>query len=355
MGWFAATLPERRRLTLLAAPRSIASRNVPMLAVTLNGFGEPDVLTVSEIPTPAPGPEQVLVRVRATALNRADTLQRRGKYPAPPGDSEVLGLELAGEVESWGAGVTGFAKGQRVFGLVGGGGYAQYALIDKDMAMPMPKGWSFEQAAAVPEVFFTANETLFVLGELQPGESVLIHAGGSGVGTAGIQMAKQAGATVYVTAGSQDKIERCRALGADAGINYKTQDFAEEIKRLTGGAGVDVVQDFLGASYLPRNLSVMKNGGRIVIVALMGGSKAELDLAVLQRRRLKLIGSVMRSRPLADKRAITRRFQQRWLPLLASGKIKPIVDTVFPMAQVVQAHAAMEANRNFGKIVLAIP
>ena len=326
-----------------------------MLAVTLNGFGGPEVLTVSDIPMPKPGPDQLLVRVRATALNRADTLQRKGKYPPPPGDSDILGLELAGEVESWGSGVSGFSKGQRVFALVGGGGYAQYALVDKEMAMAMPPGWTFEQAAAVPEVFFTANETIFVLGELQRGESVLIHAGGSGVGTAGIQMAKQAGATVYVTAGSQDKIDRCLALGADAGINYKTHDFAEEIKRLTGGNGVDVVEDFLGASYLPRNLGIMKNGGRIIIVALMGGSKVEIDLSVLQRKRVKLIGSVMRSRPLADKRAITRRFQERWLPLLVSGKMKPIVDTVFPMGQVVQAHAAMEANQNFGKILLAIP
>jgi putative PIG3 family NAD(P)H quinone oxidoreductase len=326
-----------------------------MRAVTLKGFGGPEVLTVSEAPTPTPGAEQVLVRVRATALNRADTLQRKGFYPPPPGESDILGLELAGEVESWGGAVKGFRKGQRVFGLVGGGGYAQYALIDHEMAMAMPDGWSFEQAAAVPEVYFTANETIFVLGELKQGESVLIHAGGSGVGTAGIQMAHHIGAKVYVTAGSPDKIDRCLALGADGGINYKTQDFAEEIKRLTGGAGVDVVEDFLGASYLARNMAVLKNGGRLILVALMGGAKVEVDLSVLQRKRLKVLGSVMRSRPLSDKREITRRFKERWLPHLVSGALKPIIDTVFPMDKVQEAHAAMEENRNFGKILLAIP
>jgi putative PIG3 family NAD(P)H quinone oxidoreductase len=325
-----------------------------MRAVTLTGFGGPEVLAVLEVPTPRPGPEQVLVRVRATALNRADTLQRRGLYPPPPGDSEVLGLELAGEVEAWGNAVTGFRKGQRVFGLVGGGGYAQYALLDHRMAMEIPEGWSFEQAAAVPEVFFTANETLFVLGELKPGETVLIHAGGSGVGTAAIQMARFIGATAYVTAGSQDKIDRCMALGASAGINYKAHDFAEEIKRLTGGTGVDVVEDFLGASYFARNISILKNGGRLILVALMGGSKVEADLAVIQRKRLKVIGSVMRSRPLADKREITRRFQERWLPALVSGAIKPIIDSVYPMDQVRDAHVAMEENRNFGKIILKV-
>lgn len=325
-----------------------------MRAVTLTGFGGPEVLTVSDVPTPTPGPEQLLVRVRATALNRADTLQRRGQYPPPPGDSEVLGLELAGEVEAWGGAVSGFRKGQRVFGLVGGGGYAQYALLDHRMAMEIPAGWSFEQAAAVPEVFFTANETVFVLGGLKPGEAVLIHAGGSGVGTAAIQMARFIGATVYVTAGSPEKIERCLALGAHAGINYKTQDFAEEIRRLTGGAGVDVVQDFLGASYFARNLSVLKNGGRLILVALMGGAKVEADLSLIMRKRIHVIGSVMRSRPLADKREITRRFQERWLPALVSGAIKPIIDSVYPLDKVREAHIAMEENRNFGKIILRI-
>ncbi|MCZ6728164.1 MAG: NAD(P)H-quinone oxidoreductase [SAR324 cluster bacterium] len=325
-----------------------------MKAVIQSGNGGPQVLQLGEAADPEPGPGQLLVKVRATALNRADTMQRKGMYPPPKGESEILGLELAGEVEAWGDGVEGFSKGQGVFGLVGGGGYAQYALIDKDMAMPIPDGWSFAEAAAVPEVYFTANETVFVLGNLQPGEAVLIHAGGSGVGTAAIQMAHHIGAKVYFTAGSQDKIERATALGADAGINYKTHDFAEEIKRLTGGEGVDVVEDFLGASYLSRNLSVLRPGGRLILVALMGGAKCEVDLSTVMRKRLQVFGSVMRSRSLEDKRAITARFQQRWLPPLIEGKIKPVIDSVFPLEEVVAAHEAMEANKNFGKIILSV-
>ena len=325
-----------------------------MKAVTQEGAGGPEVLRISEVPLPEPGPEQVLVRVRASALNRADTLQRKGSYPPPKGDSEILGLELAGDVESWGAGVEGFSKGQRVFGLVGGGGYAQYALIDHQMAMPIPDEWSYSEAAAVPEVFFTANETVFVLGGLQAGESVLIHAGGSGVGTAAIQMAHHIGARVFFTAGSGEKIERALALGADAGINYKTHDFAEEIMRLTDGVGVDVVEDFLGASYLSRNISILRTGGRLVLVALMGGARTEIDLARVLRNRLQIFGSVMRSRSLEDKRAITDRFRERWLAPMLEGKINAVVDSVFPLEDVVAAHQAMEANQNFGKIILSV-
>ncbi len=325
-----------------------------MKAVTLKAFGGPEVLQVGEATTPKPGPDQLLVRVRATALNRADTLQRKGTYPPPPGESEILGLELAGEVDSWGTGVSGFAKGQRVMALVGGGGYAEYCLVDKEMAIPVPAGWSFTQAAAVPEVFFTANETVFQLGNLQPHETLLCHAGGSGVGTAVIQMAHHIGAKVYFTAGSEDKIKRATALGATAGINYKTHDFAEEIARLTAGQGVDVIEDFLGASYFARNLACLKTYGRLIIVAVMGGSKTELDLRVLQQKRLCIFGTTLRSRSLPEKRQVTRRFVERWLPLLAQGRLKPVVDSVFPMNKVQDAHRAMEANQNFGKIILEI-
>lgn len=325
-----------------------------MKGITLNGFGGPEVLSLTEVPKPEPGPGQILVRVRASALNRADTMQRMGQYPPPPGESELLGLELAGEVESWGDGVGGFEKGQRVFGLIGGGGYAEYALIDKDMAMSIPSGWSFEEAAAVPEVFFTANETIFQLGELKQGESILIHAGGSGVGTAGIQMAHHIGARVFFTAGSAEKIERATALGAEAGINYKTHDFADEIRRLTDGEGVDVVEDFLAASYFQRNLDILKIGGRLILVALMGGIQTEVNLAQVMTRRLQIKGSVMRSRSLEDKRAITQRFKERWLPVLTEGKIKPIIDSTYPLAQAADAHIAMEANKNFGKLILTV-
>jgi putative PIG3 family NAD(P)H quinone oxidoreductase len=325
-----------------------------MQAIIFETPGDPDVLRLCEVPAPVPGPEQLLVRVRATALNRADTLQRRGQYPPPPGESDILGLELAGEVEAIGAAVHGFAPGDRVFGLVGGGGYAEKALIDYRMAMPIPPGWDFIRAAAVPEVFFTANETLFTLAGLQGGETVLIHAGASGVGTAGIQMARYVGARVLVTAGSAEKITRTIELGAEVGINYKEEDFATRVQELTSNAGVDLIQDFIGAAYWQRNLQCLKAGGRLVLVGLMGGAEVKADLGLIMRKRLRIIGSVMRSQPLANKIAITQRFRERWLPLLASGTIRPIIDRTFPLAEAAAAHRYMEENRNIGKIVLVV-
>jgi putative PIG3 family NAD(P)H quinone oxidoreductase len=301
-----------------------------------------------------PTTEQVVVRVRATALNRADTLQRRGLYPPPPGESTILGLELAGEVESIGAAVTGVALGDRVCGLVGGGGYAEKAVLDARMIIPIPSGWSFVQAAAVPEVFFTAQETLFTLGNLQKGEAVLIHAAASGVGTAGIQMAREVGARVFVTAGSEEKIRRCIELGATAGCNYKERDFADWIKEVTNGQGVELIEDFIGAGYWNQNLQSLKTGGRLVLVGLMGGVKVEANLQLIMGKRLQIFGSVLRSRPLADKIDITRRFCSRWLPLLASGRITPIIDRTFPLGQAAEAHRYMEENRNFGKIILEV-
>jgi tumor protein p53-inducible protein 3 len=325
-----------------------------MQAITFETPGDPEVLRLGAVPDPVPGPEDLLVRVRATALNRADTLQRRGNYPPPLGESDILGLELAGEVEAVGASTHGFAPGDRVFGLVGGGGYADKARIDYRMAMPIPADWDFVRAAAVPEVFFTANETLFTLGGLQPGETVLIHAGASGVGTAGVQMARHAGARVFVTAGSAEKLARTTALGAEAGINYKEEDFAERVLALTDKAGVDLIQDFIGAAYWKRNVRCLGVGGRLVLVGLMGGAKVEVDLGLIMRRRLHVIGSVMRSQSLENKIAITQRFRERWLPLLASGELRPIIDTTFPLAEAAAAHRYMEANRNTGKIILVV-
>ncbi|HEY7491349.1 MAG TPA: NAD(P)H-quinone oxidoreductase [Candidatus Tectomicrobia bacterium] len=325
-----------------------------MQAIVFDTPGGPEVLHLAPVPEPIPGPEQLLVRVRATALNRADTLQRRGQYPPPPGDSDILGLELAGEVEAVGTAVSGFAPGDRVFGLVGGGSYAEKALLDYRMAMPMPRHWDFVQAAAVPEVFFTANETLFTLGGLQRGETVLIHAGASGVGTAGIQMACHMGACVLVTAGSAAKIARTLELGATAGINYHKEDFAQRVQELTNKAGVDLIQDFIGAAYWQRNLQCLKVGGRLVLVGLMGGAKVEANLGLLLQKRLHVMGSVLRSQPLANKIAMTQRFRERWLPLLASGAIRPIIDTAFPLAEAAAAHRYMEENRNIGKILLVV-
>ena len=325
-----------------------------MKAVLRSGDGGAEVLKLGEVPTPQPTETQLLVDVRATALNRADLIQRRGGYPPPPGESEILGLEIAGTVSRMGTGVTGFKNGDRVFGLVGGGGYAEKAVIDYRMAMVIPEKWSFEQAAAVPEVFFTANENIFTLGRLAAGETILIHAGGSGVGTAGIQIAHHAGANVFVTAGSADKIERCVGLGATAGINYKKSDFVTEIERLTDGVGVDVVLDFIGAPYLARNLQILKTKGRLSQVGLMGGSTTEIDLGIVMRKRLQIIGSVMRPQSLEEKIAITQRFVERWLPELKTGKLQPVIDAVFPLAKAREAHAYMEANRNFGKIILKV-
>lgn len=325
-----------------------------MRAITISAPGGPEVLRLTDIPEPTPNPEQLLVRVRATALNRADTLQRRGHYPPPRGESDILGLELAGEVEAVGAATQGFNVGDRVFGLIGGGGYAEKALIDYRMAMPMPTDWNFVEAAAVPEVFLTANETLFTLGQLAPGETVLIHAGASGVGTAGIQMAKHIGAQVLATAGAPEKIARLTALGVDAGINYKTEDFALRVRELTHQRGVELVQDFIGAAYWQRNLQCLKVGGRLVLVGLMGGAKIEANLGLILSNRLHIIGSVMRSQSLEDKIAITQRFRERWLPLLAQRVIRPIIDTTFPLAEAAAAHQYMEDNRNVGKIMLLV-
>jgi len=325
-----------------------------MKAIVKTSNGGPEVLKLSEVETPKPKSTQLLVNVKSTALNRADTLQRKGLYPPPMGESEILGLELSGVVEEKGVAVTGFELGDRVFGLVSGGAYAEYAIIDYRMAMHIPEDWSFEKAAAVPEVFFTANETLFKLGCLSSDESVLIHAGGSGVGTAGIQMANNVGAKVFITAGSNQKIEKAKMLGCTEGINYKTHDFAESIKNLTEGKGVDVVQDFIGQPYLEKNCSILKPNGRLLIVGLMGGTKAEIDLGLILRKRLQILGSIMRPLTLKEKISITQRFVDRWLPLLKTGVINPVIDTIMPLEKADEAHRHMESNGNFGKIILRI-
>ena len=325
-----------------------------MKAIMRTGDGGPEVLQLADVPSPEPTETQLLVDVKATALNRADLLQRRGTYPPPPGESEILGLEIAGTVSAIGSQVEGFSENDNVFGLVAGGGYAEQTVLDYRMAMVIPDGWRFEEAAAIPEVFFTANENIFTLGRLTAGETILIHAGGSGVGTAGIQIAKHAGARVFATTGTPEKIENCITLGATAAINYKQSDFVAEIERLTDGEGVDVVLDFIGAPYLNRNLQILKVKGRLLQVGLMGGSTTEIDLGVIMRRRLQVIGSVMRPQSLDEKIAITQRFVERWLPELKNGTLRPVIDKVFPLAQACQAHEYMEDNRNFGKIILKI-
>ena len=325
-----------------------------MRQVTIPAYGGPEVLTMVDAPEPEAGPGELLVRVRAAGVNRADCLQRAGSYPMPPGLGNVPGLEIAGEVVDAGAGVESFAPGDRVFGLVAQGGYAEHAVLDAGLTVPLPDGWSFAEGAAVIEVYCTANETVFELGGLDRGQTLLVHAGASGVGTAAVQMAKHAGATVYFTAGSRGKIDRVLDLGADHGILYKTEDFVEEVLRITRGEGVDVVEDFIGADYLARNLAILKPTGTLLLVGLMGGQVAPFDLGGMLRKRLSIRGFTLRAQPVENKRAIVGRFRARWLPLLAAGAIRPVIDEVVPFAQVRRAHEKMEANANFGKIILAL-
>lgn len=325
-----------------------------MRAVIFSQPGNASVLQIGEIDQPKPGPNQLLVKVHATALNRADISQRRGTYPPPPGHSEILGLEIAGVVAGIGENVKDYKIDDRVFGLVDGGGYAEYCLLDQAMAMVIPSNLDFIQAAAIPEVFLTAQTCLFQLGDLKKSESILIHAGGSGVGTAAIQMAKYIGAKVFITAGSEKKLQKCRELGADFAINYKTQDFFTEIKKINNDKGVDVILDPVGADYFEKNIQLLNVEGRIIQIAKMSGDDAKFSIGRLIMKRLQIKGNSMRSRSLEEKRAITKIFKEKWLPLITEGKIKPIIDSTFPIKDVQKAHEYMESNRNFGKVILSI-
>ncbi|MDE0824300.1 MAG: NAD(P)H-quinone oxidoreductase [Dehalococcoidia bacterium] len=326
-----------------------------MRAAVITEPGGPDVLKVMEVDDPVPGPEDILVDVKASALNRADMLQRQGAYPAPFGSpSEIPGLEFSGVVLEVGDRVDSLKEGDRVFGLLGGGGYASRTITHHRMAVKIPAGWDFVQAAATPEVYLTAYDALFNRGNLQMGESVLIHAAGSGVGTAAIQLAHQAGAFVFGTAGSAEKLAGATELGMNVGINYKEQDFAEVIKDVTSGAGVDVLIDFIGAPYWDKNIASLAVLGRLVEVGLMGGTKMEVDLRPLMAKRLQVCGTGLRGRTLGEKLEVTAQFRRHVLPHLASGSMKPIVDRTFPLEEVAEAHKYMETNANFGKIVLTV-
>ncbi len=324
-----------------------------MQAIVVIGDGKsPDSLQLAEVPDPAPGDEELLLRVHASALNRADILQRLGGYPPVPGASEILGLELAGEVIQVGGRVDGFQVGDRVYGLSGGGGYAELATLHQSLAMHVPDGLTWHEAASIPEVFFTANTAIRTLGRAQPGERVLIHAGGSGVGIAAIQIAALIGAEVWITAGSDEKCARARELGADVAINYHDQSFREVVEERTGRGGVHVILDVIGRDYLDANLHSLAHQGRLVLVGLMGGATADANLGLVLRKRLQISGTVMRSTPLIERAAITRDYQQHLEPAMVNGELKPIIDSVFPLRDAAGAHAYMEQNRNFGKIVL---
>jgi putative PIG3 family NAD(P)H quinone oxidoreductase len=299
-------------------------------------------------------PEEVLVDIKATAVNRADLLQAMGLYPPPPGESEILGLEMAGVIAAVGAAVEGWRIGDRVLALLPGGGYAQKAAVHHRMLIRMPDTWSFAEGAAIPEVWLTAFVNLFIEGALKAGEAVMIHAGASGVGTAAIQLAREAGAVVYVTAGSKSKMDRCCLLGASLAINYKEDDFYAKVMAATDTKGVDLVLDPVGGAYLEQNLKLLKENGRLVNIGLLGGNIAELNLTTVLGKSLRIIGSRMRSRPLAEKIAITGQFEKRFWPMLEAGRLQPVVDQVFPIAEAQAAHAYVRQNRNIGKVVLEV-
>lgn len=325
-----------------------------MKAVLIKEFGGPEQLYLGTCETPQPKANEILVKVAATALNRADTLQRMGKYPAPKGESEILGLEIAGTVESVGAKVTKWKVGDRVCGLLGGGGYASYAVIHEELAMPIPDGISLIEAAAIPEVFLTAFQAIQWIAQLKEGEHILIHAGASGVGTAAIQLANRMGAIPIVTASSA-KHELCLELGARHAIDYKTENFEESVIKLTDGKGANVIVDFIGAPYMQQNLNALAMDGRMVMLAFLGTPKIEaLNLIPILRKRLQINGSTLRARSLDYKVELSQDLMRFAWPLFTDGRLKAVVDSVFDWEDVADAHRYMEANKNKGKIILKV-
>lgn len=326
-----------------------------MNAVEISAYGPPDVLRLGERPDPKPGAGELLIRVRASGINRPDVLQRTGNYPVPPGASDIPGLEVAGEIvegDAQAMASAGLKVGDRVCALVAGGGYAQLCVAPVGQCLPVPKGMSDVEAASLPETFFTVWSNVFDRARLQPGETLLVQGGTSGIGVTAIQLAKALGATVIATAGSDDKCQACLKLGADHAINYKTQDFAEEAKKLTGGAGVNVILDMVAGAYVAREVGCMAEDGRLVIIAVQGGTKSEFNAGLVLRKRLTITGSTLRPRPVEFKAAIAQALKTRVWPLLESGAIKPVIHSTFPVAQAAKAHELMESNQHIGKIVL---
>ncbi len=325
-----------------------------MQAIVIEQTDDGPVLSMGEIAAPALEPGSLRLRVVATAVNRADLLQARGFYPPPPGASETLGRECAGEVVEVGDGVSGWTSGDRAMALLAGGGYAQEVVVDAGSVMRVPNGMEFDQAAALPEVYLTVFLNVFQLGRFPAAGAALVHGGGSGIGTAAIQLLKAAGGRIVVTAGSAQKCARCLDLGADVAVNYNEGDFVEACKQATDGQGVDVVLDSIGGPYLAQNLTALATGGRLVVIGLMGGAKAEINLGLLLARRLQVIGSTLRARPLAQKAAIVAGFLERFGVGLAAGEIAPVVDRVLPLADAGEAHRVVQASEHFGKVVLRV-
>lgn len=325
-----------------------------MQAVLVKEPGDETQLVLGEAAAPALGAGELRIRVAATAVNRADLLQRQGLYPPPPGASPILGLECAGTVAEVGAGVGGWEPGDRVMALLAGGGYAEEVVVHAGSALPVPERLSLEEAAGVCEVFLTVFLNVFQLAGLPDGGSLLVHGGGSGIGTAAIQLVREVGGTVITTAGSDEKCARCRELGAQVAVNYRSGDFAEAVREATDGRGVDVVLDHIGAAYLAANLKSLAVGGRLVLIGLMGGAKAEINLGALLARRLSVIGSTLRTRSAQEKAAIAAGFQARFGDALAAGRIAPVIDRVLPLARAGDAHRLVKESGHFGKVVLSV-
>jgi NADPH2:quinone reductase len=325
-----------------------------MTAIAIRAPGGPDMLVPEPRPLPQPAEGEVLVKVAAAGVNRPDVVQRQGHYPPPKGATDIPGLEIAGEVVALGAGVTRWKPGDHVMALVVGGGYADYCPAHESHCLPVPTGLTLKEAAAIPETFFTVWHNVFERGRLQAGETLLVHGGSSGIGTTAIQLAKAFGARVIATAGSAEKCEACRKLGADVAVNYKSEDFVAATKAATGGKGADVILDMVGGDYIERNYEAAAVDGRIVQIAFLASPKATVNFLRLMMKRLTHTGSTLRARSIADKGAIARAVEEHVLPLIAAGKARPLMDSTFPLAQAAAAHARMESSAHIGKIVLVV-
>ena len=333
---------------------STAALPATMTAIAIPVPGGPEALVPETRPVPAPGPGEILVKVAAAGVNRPDVLQRAGGYPPPKGASDIPGLEIAGEVAALGAGASRFKPGDKVCGLIAGGGYAEYCVVHETNALPVPDGLGLTEAAGIPETFFTVWSNVFDRGGLKPGETILIHGGTSGIGVTAIQLAKAFGATVITTAGSDDKCAATKALGADHAINYRNQDFVQAVAEITGRKGVNLILDMVGGDYVQRNLSAVAADGRIVQIAFLHGSEVKVDLRWLMLKRVTFTGSTLRVRDTAFKAALADALEAKVWPLLASGKVKVVMDSTYPLADASKAHARMETNAHIGKIVLTV-
>ncbi len=331
--------------------------NLPqtMTCIEIPEPGGPDALKPATRALPQPGENEILLKVEAAAINRPDLMQRAGHYPPPPGASDIPGLDVAGTVAALGPGVTEWREGEKVTALVSGGGYAEYCAVPVPQALPFPKGLTAIEAAAIPETYFTVWTNLFLRGGLRPDETVLVHGGASGIGTAAIALASNLGSRVIATAGGDEKCQACRDLGAKLAINYKASDFAAEVNRFTDGKGVQVILDMVAGDYLARNIDCLAEDGRLSIIAALGGAKAEINLAKIMQKRITLTGSTLRPRPVAFKGEVAAALRAKAWPLLEKGLIKPVIHATFPLVQANQAHRALEEGNHIGKIVLSVP